>query len=146
MVASGQIFTAPSYHGAGRAAAAGRTTPRRAQQQSHWSPSLYKQQTLHVTECPECPHWTLQMSTKYSFHIIQRWCLVLALAGALFQYCENYSKISSPCCVYPVHVHGSGPKCGTCEHVRGPGTNTGSTYQCVSRLAGGREGGGRLQG
>ena len=94
MVASGQIFTAPSYHGAGRAAAAGRTTPRRAQQQSHWSPSLYKQQTLHVTECP---HWTLEMSTKHSFHIIQRWCLLLALAGAFFQYCENYSKIPSPC-------------------------------------------------
>ena len=94
MVASGQIFTAPSYHGAGRAAAAGRTTPRRAQQ-SHWSPSLYKQQTL---ECPECSHWTLEkMSTKYSFHIIQRWCLVLALAGAFFQYCENYSKIPPPC-------------------------------------------------
>ena len=65
LVASGQIFTAPSYHGAGRAAAAGRTTPRPAQQ-SHWSPSLYKQQTLHITECP---HWTLEMSTKYSFHI-----------------------------------------------------------------------------
>ena len=56
-----------------------------------------KHSTLPSVQSAHTGHWRCQRNIAFTLFRVQRWCLVLALAGAFFQYCENYSKIPCPC-------------------------------------------------